>query len=142
MKYYRQSHVIHNNQYHLVWIPRFRRKILIPSLAKYLNLKLEEIRKHYPDLIYLERSIQVDHIHLLIVIPPRMSVSSAVNILKSNTSSGLKKKFPFLKKVYADEKGIWSTGYFVATVGINEAIIRKYIKLQEKEDIGQAKLEW
>lgn len=142
MKYYRQSHVIHNNQYYLVWIPRFRRKILIPSLAKYLNLKLEEIRKHYPDLIYLERSIQVDHIHLLIVIPPRMSVSSAVNILKSNTSSGLKKKFPFLKKVYADEKGIWSTGYFVATVGINEAIIRKYIKLQEKEDIGQAKLEW
>ncbi|OGY94547.1 MAG: hypothetical protein A2406_03165 [Candidatus Komeilibacteria bacterium RIFOXYC1_FULL_37_11] len=142
MKYYRQSHVIHNNQYHLVWIPRFRRKVLIPSLAKYLNLKLEEIRKHYPDLVYLERSIQVDHIHLLLVIPPRMSVSSAVNILKSNTSSGLKKKFPFLKKVYADEKGIWSTGYFVATVGINEAIIRKYIKLQEKEDIGQAKLEW
>lgn len=142
MKYYRQSHVIHNNQYHLVWIPRFRRKILIPSLAKYLNLKLEEVRKHYPDIVYLERSIQVDHIHLLIVIPPRMSVSSAVNILKSNTSLGLKKKFPFLKKVYADEKGIWSTGYFVATVGINETIIRKYIKLQEKEDIGQAKLEW
>ncbi len=141
MKYYRQAHVIHNNQYHLVWIPRFRRKVLIPPIAQYLNLKLEEVRKYYPDLVYLERSIQPDHIHLLLVIPPRMSVSSAVNILKTNTSAGLKKKFPFLKKVYADEKGIWSVGYFVATVGINEAIIRKYIRLQEKEDIGQAKLE-
>jgi len=141
MKYYRQSHVIYNNQYHLVWIPRFRRRILNPAIAKYLNLKLEEIHRHYPDLIYLERSIQPDHIHLLLVIPPRMSVSSVVNILKSNTSQGLKKKFPFLKKVYADEKGIWSVGYFVATVGINEAVIRKYIQLQEKEDIGQAKLE-
>jgi len=70
-----------------------------------------------------------------------MSVSAAVNILKSNTSSALKQKFPFLKKVYLDEKGIWSVGYFVSTVGVNEAIVRRYIRNQEKEDTGQAQLE-
>ncbi len=141
MQYYRQAHAIYHNQYHLVWIPRFRRKILIPAVAKHLATKLKEVQKHYPDIIYLEQSIQVDYIHLLIVIPPRMSVSRVVNIIKSNTSTGLKKKFPFLKKVYADEKGVWSIGYFVSTVGINEKIIRRYIQRQEKEDNGQAKLE-
>ena len=141
MKYFRQAHVVYHNQYHLVWIPRFRRKFLIPAVASYVAHKLDEVRKHYPDIIYLERNIQPDHIHMLVVIPPRMSVSAAVNILKTNTSSGIKKKFPFLKKLYADEKGVWSVGYFVSTVGINEAIIRRYIKMQEKEDSGQAKLE-
>ena len=141
MQYYRQAHAVYHNQYHLVWIPRFRRKILIPPVAKYVETKLKEIQKYYPDIIYLEQSVQVDHVHLLIVIPPRMSVSRVVNIIKSNTSSGLKKKFPFLKKVYADEKGVWSIGYFVSTVGINEKIIRRYIRNQEKEDNGQAKLE-
>ena len=141
MQYYRQAHAVYHNQYHLVWIPRFRRKILIPPVAKYVETKLKEIQKYYPDIIYLEQSVQVDHVHLLIVIPPRMSVSRVVNIIKSNTSSGLKKKFPFLKKVYADEKGVWSIGYFVSTMGINEKIIRRYIRNQEKEDNGQAKLE-
>ena len=140
MKYFRQAHVVYHNQYHIVWIPRFRRKILVPGVAEYLAKKLEEVRKHYPDLVITERNIQPDHVHILIQIPPRMSVSSAVNILKSNTSAALKQRFKFLKKVYLDEKGIWSVGYFVSTVGVQEAIIRRYIKFQEKEDTGQAKL--
>jgi len=141
MQYFRQAHVVYHTQYHLVWIPRFRRKILIPGVADYLSKKLEEVRKLYPDLVILEKNIQPDHVHILIQIPPRMSVSAAVNILKTNTSSSLKKRFKFLKNVYLDEKGIWSVGYFVSTVGVNETIIRRYIRLQEKEDDGQAKLE-
>jgi len=113
---------------------------LIPTVAEYVSRKLEGIRKYYPDIVLVEKNIQPDHVHILIIIPPRMSVSSAVNILKTNTSANIKKKFPFLKKLYADEKGVWSVGYFVSTVGINESIIRRYIKMQEKEDSGQAKL--
>ena len=75
------------------------------------------------------------------IIPPRMSVSAAVNILKTNTSAALKQRFRFLKNVYLDEGGIWSVGYFVSTVGINEAIIRRYIRKQQKEDGGQAQLD-
>ena len=140
MKYFRQAHVVYHTQYHVVWIPRFRRKILVPGVARYLLTQLDEVRKRYPDILYLERNIQLDHVHLLIVVPPRMSVSQALNILKSNTSVALKRKFPFLSKVYLDQAGIWSVGYFVSTVGVNEAVIRKYIRLQEKEDSGQAKL--
>ena len=140
MKYFRQAHVVYHTQYHVVWIPRFRRKWMNKGIARFLTLKLDEVRKWYPDLYFQERNIQPDHIHLLIVIPPRWSVSKAVNILKSNTSKALKSEFPFLTKLYADGGGIWSVGYFVSTVGINEAIIRRYIKMQEKEDSGQAKL--
>lgn len=69
-----------------------------------------------------------------------MSISQVVRGLKSNTSWELKKKFPFLKKVYWGTDGIWSDGYFVSTVGINEVIIRKCIENQGKEDLEQAQL--
>jgi len=68
-------------------------------------------------------------------------VGNAVRIIKTNIVKGLKQKFPFLKEVYWGTDGIWSDGYFVSTVGINEAIIRKYIENQAKEDSGQAMLE-
>jgi putative transposase len=76
------------------------------------------------------------------VIPPRYAVSAVVETLKKNTSRELSQKFRFLKQVYWDNEGIWSKGFFVSTVGINEAIIRKYIQQQEKEDTGQAQLEY
>lgn len=131
---------MYHTEYHLVWIPRYRRKILVPDVAKYLNKTLESIRKWYPDLAYLERNIQADHIHLLISIPPRLSVSEVVRVLKLSTSIALKKKFKFLHKLYPYKDGIWSAGYFVSTVGVNEAIIRRYIRMQRKEDGGQAQL--
>jgi len=140
MKYFRQAHVVYHTEYHIVWIPRFRRKILVPGIAEYLLKKLDEIHRCYPDIVFLERNIQSDHVHCLVAIPPRISVSQAVNIIKSNTSSALKRRFPFLSKVYLDGKGIWSVGYFVSTVGVNERIIRRYIRIQKKEDIGQARL--
>ena len=69
-----------------------------------------------------------------------MSVSDGVRVLKANTGLALKAKFPFLSKLYPQKEGIWSVGYFVSTVGINEAIISRYIRMQEREDCGQAKL--
>jgi putative transposase len=75
-------------------------------------------------------------------IPPKYTVSKVVETIKKNTSRSLSRKFAFLKKVYWDRKGIWGKGYFVSTVGINEEIIRRYIKLQEEEETGQAKLEF
>lgn len=73
---------------------------------------------------------------------PEYAVSMAVETLKKNTSRYLSMKFRFLKQVYWDNEGIWSKGFFVSTVGINEAVIRKYVQMQEKEDTGQAQLEF
>ena len=78
---------------------------------------------------------------MLVSIPPKMSVGSAVRIIKSNTARNMKKKFKFLKQVYWGTESIWSGSYFVSTVGLDGEIITKYIEAQGKEDLGQAKLE-
>ena len=99
--------------------------------------------KYYPDWEYLEIGIDVDHVHLHMVIPPKYAVSQAVETIKKNTSRHLRIKFDyFLKKVYWDDKGIWGAGYFVSTVGIDEKIIRNYVASQTKEETGQAQLEF
>jgi len=76
----------------------------------------------------MEIGIKKDHIHLYMVIPPKYAVSKVVETIKSNISKALKIKFAFLKKVYWDDKGIWAKGYFVSTVGINEKIIKEYVR--------------
>lgn len=74
------------------------------------------------------------------LIPPKYAVREAVEVIKSNTSRALKLKFPFLQKVYWDERGIWSPGYFVLTIGIDEKSIIRYVQFQQRQDLGQAKL--
>ena len=120
----------------------FRRKILVTVIKSYLKIKLQEIRKYYPDWEYIEIGIKKDHVHLYMVIPPKYAVSKVVETIKKNTSRSLSRKFAFLKKVYWDRKGIWGKGYFVSTVGINEEVIRRYVESQEEEETGQAKLEF
>jgi len=102
--------------------------------------KLKEVRDHYPEIEILEIEHDKDHIHMLISIPPKMSVGKVIRIIKINTSRRLKEKFPFLKDTYWGTDGIWSDGYFVSTVGINEKIIQRYIQYQGREDSGQAQL--
>ena len=143
MKLHKQAHTVYKTQYHIVWVTRFRRKILVPGIGSYLRIKMEEVRKFYPDWYYEEIGIDKDHVHVHMIIPPKYSVSMAVETIKKNTSKALKEKFShFLKKVYWDGGGIWSKGYFVSTVGITEEIIRRYVSMQGKEDAGQAKLEF
>jgi len=142
MEIYKQAHTVYKTQYHIVWVTRFRRKILVTGVEQYLRTKLEEVRGRYPDWKYKEIGIDKDHVHIHIIIPPKYSVSQSVEIIKKNTSKALKEKFPhFLQKVYWDGGGIWSKGYFVSTVRIDEAVIQRYVQQQGEEDAGQAKLE-
>jgi putative transposase len=123
-------------------VTRYRRKILNPGIREYLETKLRGAGKYYPDWEYIAIGIAEDHIHLHMVIPPKYAVSAVVETLKKNTSRELSQKFRFLKQVYWDKEDIWSKGFFVSTIGINEAIIRKYVQQQEKEDTGQSQLEF
>jgi putative transposase len=70
-----------------------------------------------------------------------MSLSQAVSLIKANTARDMRKKFPALDMVYRGFDGIWSVGYFISTVGVNENVIRRYIEQQGREDSGQATLE-
>jgi putative transposase len=143
MKLHRQAHPAYKTQYHIVWVTRFRRKILTPGVESYLRIKLEEVRKYYPDWYIEKIGMDKDHIHVHMIIPPKYSVSMVVETIKKNTSRSLMGKFShFLSKVYWDGGGIWSKGFFVSTVGINEEIIRRYVQMQGEEDAGQAQLEF
>ena len=141
MKLHKAAHTVYKTQYHIVWITRYRRKILTKGVTAYLETKLREVTKYYADWEYVAIGISGDHVHLHMVIPPKYSVSYVVETLKKNTSRQLSVKFRFLSKVYWDNQGIWSKGFFVSTVGINERVIRDYVDMQAKEDTGQAQLE-
>lgn len=141
MEYKKQTHCVYLCDYHIVFPTKYRRKVINPGIFAYLKLKIKEIGKHYPELEVKEINHDRDHIHILISIPPKMSVGNAVRIIKANTARSIRQKFPILRKVYWGSEGMWSDGYFVSTIGINESIIRRYIEEQGKEDAGQAKLE-
>jgi len=141
MELRRQAHTVYKTQYHIVFVTKYRRKILVRGVEEWLKLRLQEIRKYKPDLEYKEIGMDKDHVHLYMVIPPKYSVSEIVKHIKSNTSRDMKIRFEFLAKVYWGTDSIWSTGFFVSTVGIDEATIRRYVQMQGEEDSGQAQLE-
>ncbi len=141
MRYRKQTHCIYRCEYHIVIAAKYRRKIFNRGVFAYFEKKLKEIRQHYPELEFIEVNHDKDHVHMRVSIPPKMSVGSVVRLIKANTSRKIKKKFKFLDKVYWGTDGIWSDGYFVSTVGVDDRVLRRYIKYQGKEDYGQAKLE-
>ncbi|MFA6528218.1 MAG: IS200/IS605 family transposase [Candidatus Gracilibacteria bacterium] len=141
MKLRRQAHTVYKTQYHIVFVTKYRRKILVKGVCEWLELRFQEIRKYKPDLEFIEVGMDKDHVHLHMVIPPKYSVSEIINQIKSNTSRDMKEKFEFLEKVYWSTDSVWSRGFFVSTVGINEEVIRRYVQMQGEEDSGQAQLE-
>ena len=140
MEYRKQSHCVYHCEYHLVLPTKYRKEIFNKDIATHLKWKLLEITKHYPLLSIEKATYDKDHAHMLVSIPPKMSVGSVVRLIKANTSKGIKETFPFLKDIYWGTDGIWSEGYFVSTTGINEEVIRNYIDEQGKEDSGHLKL--
>lgn len=128
---------MYKTQYHIVWIPKYRRKVLVRGVAQYLEKVMDTyLADRYPDVVIKERKIQLDHIHILAEIPPKYAVSKIIGDIKSNTARKMRKKFDFLKK----GSEMWAVGYFVSTVGLNEKVISAYIRYQEKQDKGRAQL--
>jgi len=88
----------------------------------------------------IKLNVQVDHVHVVIMIPPRIAVARAVQYIKTQLAKALKAKFPFLQKAYSTQEGIWSRGYCVSCIGLDEKEILAYVEHQEKEDKGQLQL--
>ena len=83
-----------------------------------------------------------DHLHMLMVIPPKYSISDVMGTLKSQLASRMRKFFKWLDKVYWKDNIIWSPGYFVSSVGLDEATIRNYVEMQGRQDLGQIKAQF
>jgi len=135
------AHCVYHCSYHIVIVTKYRRAVFNEGIFAYFEKKLAEITEHYPLVRMGTVNHDKDHIHLLVSIPPTMGVGQVIGIIKQNTSRGLKQKFPFLKRVYWGTEAVWSEGYFVSTVGIDEAVIQAYIEDQGKKDAGQTQFE-
>jgi len=117
MEIRRQAHCVYGCMYHIVWIPRYRYGVLVNGVDEYLKIKLDEIRKYHPEIEYIERNVQPDHVHIVVSFPPKYSIARVVQRMKRNTGRGLREKYKFLRERYWGRGGMWSVGYFASTVG-------------------------
>ena len=93
------AHGAYHHQYHIVWIPKYRKKILKGDLKKFIETQLFEIHDYHPEVEIEKYSVQEDHVHLVIIIPPKYPVSSIVGKIKANTSREVRLRFEWVKKI-------------------------------------------
>ena len=135
------GHGIYRTEYHIVWIPKYHYHVLNPGVKAYLVKLFPKVMAELPGCEIAKYSIESDHIHMVMIIPPKYAVSAVVGKIKGMTSSQLRKKFGWMKLRYSRENVVWSPGYFVSTVGVERERILKYVEYQGRQDSGQAKLE-
>ena len=140
MKIRKQGHCVYRCEYHLVIVSKYRRKIFNEGSFAYFKEIMSGIFDKSPEVEIITIQHDKDHIHLHISIPPKLRICDIVMIIKSNSARLMKKKFEYMRKAYWGVDGIWSDGYFISTIGINEKIIKRYIEHQGQEDMGQAQL--
>ena len=135
----RSSHAVYDLKYHFVWIPKYRKPILVGEVAEYTKAVFRRIGEEYGFSIDT-MDVQEDHVHIFLEAPPRYSPAQVAQILKSISAREIFRRFPWLRQqLWGGE--LWGDGYFVRSVGdrVTADIIRRYIKYQ-KEEAGQLKL--
>ena len=125
-------------KYHVVFIPKYRRKALYRELRKHLGVVFRELAKQRECTIE-EGHLMSDHVHMMISIPPKYSVSQVIGFVKGKSAIHIARTYMGRRKNFVGMH-FWARGYFVSTVGRDEAVVRKYIKHQEKEDRRQQRL--
>ena len=132
-KYKKLSHVIYKCEYHLVWVPKYRFRILTGEIKKLVEEDIKMLCE-WKKCEIQEMSVQSDHVHLVLSIPPKVSVSDMMGILKGKLAIKLFKSYPRLKQKPYWGNRFWARGYFVSTVGIDEEVIKRYVKYREEEE--------
>ena len=127
------SHTLYERKYHIVMCPKYRHRIFKDEIAEYAKQQLYSLCRQKDLVEVLELNVLVDHIHLVVSIPPKYSVSAIMGYLKGKLSIRLFQKYERLGKRYWGQH-LWSRGYCVSTVGLDEDKIRKYVKWQEKKE--------
>jgi len=134
------GHSAYYLKYHVVWVCKYRRRILKPGVESTLRKLLPHLVRSMPGVAVETIGFDGDHLHMVMVIPPKYAIASVMGTLKNQSASIMRKKFPWLERVYWKENIVWSPGYFVSSVGINEQIIQNYVKNQGQRDSDQLEL--
>ena len=125
-------------KYHIVFTPKYRRKMIYNQYREDVREIIKQLCS-YKGVEILGGNVMSDHVHILVSIPPKMSVSSFMGYLKGKSALMMFDRHANLKNKFGN-RHFWSEGYYVSTVGLNEAVIKKYIQDQEKYDIAMDKL--
>ena len=132
------AHTKWNCKYHIVFAPKYRRQIIYGKIKRDIGIILRRLCE-YKGIEIIEANACKDHIHMLVSIPPKTSVSSFVGYLKGKSSLMIFDRHANLKYKYGN-RHFWAEGYYVSTVGLNDQIVAKYIREQEQHDIAMDKL--
>ena len=125
------SHTSWECVYHVVWIPKYRRKVLYGETRREIGEILRMLVDHMDGVEIVEGSDCTDHIHICLRIAPKHSVSHVVGRLKGKSAIVLHERHPEWRRITGRDRTLWARGYYVSTVGLNESIIRRYIQRQE-----------
>ena len=126
------NHTVWDCKYHVVWIPKCRRKVLYSHIRKYLGDVFHELARQRECEI-IEGHLCLDHIHMYIAIPPKHSVSEVIGFIKGKSAIAVARDMQGRVRNFTGQS-FWARGYFVSTVGRDEQAIREYIRNQEAED--------
>ena len=131
-EYQSLSHTRWNCKYHVVFIPKRRRKVMFGQLGKHLGEIFHELAKQKGCEI-VEGHLMADHVHMCLSIPPKYAVSNVVGFIKGKSAISIARTFRGKSKNFTGEN-FWARGYFVSTVGLDEEMVRNDIREQERED--------
>ena len=126
------NHSKYECNYHLVFIPKYRKKTLYLELRQYLGAVFKDLARQRESEV-LEGHLMVDHVHMLISIPPKYAVSQVVGYIKGKSAIHLARVYMGKKRNYVGQS-FWARGYYVSTVGRDEEVVREYIRNQEAEE--------
>ncbi|WP_236984781.1 IS200/IS605 family transposase [Marinagarivorans cellulosilyticus] len=132
------AHTRWDCKYHVVFILKKRRKLLFGSLRHHLGDIFHELARQ-KGVVIEEGHVMPDHVHMCLSIPPKMSVSSAVGFIKGKSAISIARRFKGKQRNFNGE-AFWARGYYVSTVGLDEMMVREYIRNQEKNDIHRDQL--
>lgn len=127
------SHSIWHCQYHIVWVPKYRFWVLTGPVASEATRCIRAFSEQKGAEI-VELNVQIDHVHLLVLVPPKISISSFIGILKGRTAIRVFNKFRNLKQKPYWGNHFWAKGYCVDSIGLDAEMICKYVKYQEKKE--------
>ena len=133
-------HSVWDCKYHIVWIPKCRRKVLYGRIRQQLGEVIRELARQRESLV-LEGHLCSDHVHVYIAIPPKYAVARVVGYIKGKSAIHIARTFGGRTRNFTGEH-FWARGYFASTVGRDEGVIRNYIRRQEEDDrkVDQLKL--
>lgn len=126
------SHTVWDCKYHVVWIPKYRRKTLYKELRQHLGQVFRDLSSQRESIVE-EGHLRPDHVHMLISIPPKYAVSQVVGYLKGKSAIHIARNYLGRRSNFRGQH-FWARGYWASTVGRDEEAVKKYIQDQEKED--------